>query len=88
MTLTKINIDTKAEYSIRVAGFLDESWSDRMGGLAIVSSQTGAFDKKPVTALTGPLLDQAALFGVLNTLYDMRMPLLSVECLSVEGEGG
>ncbi|MEA3438906.1 MAG: hypothetical protein U9R58_01335 [Chloroflexota bacterium] len=88
MTLTKIKVDTKAEYSIRVVGYLDESWSDRMGGLTIVSSQTGASDKKPVTALTGVLIDQAALFGVLNTLYDMRLPLLSVECFSIEREGG
>ncbi len=88
MILTKIKVDTKAEYSIQVAGYLDESWSDRMGGLTIESSQTGASDKKPVTALTGPLIDQAALFGVLNTLYDMRLPLLSVECLSIEREGG
>jgi hypothetical protein len=38
----------------------------------------------PVTVLTGEFRDQAALAGVLNTLYDLGLPLLSVECLTVE----
>jgi hypothetical protein len=42
------------------------------------TSQEG---KKAVTTLSGPVIDQAALFGVLKALYDMRLPLLSVECL-------
>jgi hypothetical protein len=52
--------------------------------MAILSRETGS--PKPETTLIGPLVDQAALFGVLNALYDMRMPLISVKCLSVEGE--
>ncbi len=35
------------------------------------------------TVLTGEFQDQAALTGVLNTLYDLGLPLLSVECLAV-----
>jgi hypothetical protein len=38
----------------------------------------------PVTTLTGRLVDQAALFGVLNNVYDMGFPLLSVEWLKCE----
>ena len=75
-------IDQPAEYEICVAGMLDDSWSDRLGGLAIMCSNGGKKDEKPVTTLTGPLIDQAALFGVLNALYDMRLPLISVDCLS------
>jgi hypothetical protein len=45
----------------------------------IPSSQA---DVAPETTLTGRLLDQATLFGVLNTLYDLHLPLLSVECQS------
>ena len=75
-------IDQPAEYEICIVGMLDDSWSDRLGGLAIMCSNGGKKDKKPVTTLTGPLIDQAALFGVLNTLYDMRLPLISVDCLS------
>jgi len=40
--------------------------------------------KAPVTVLTGEFQDQAALFGVLNTLYDLGLPLLSVDCLAVD----
>ena len=75
-------IDQPAEYEICVVGMLDDSWSDRLGGLAIMCSNGGKKDEKPVTTLTGPLIDQAALFGVLNALYDMRLPLISVDCLS------
>ena len=42
---------------------------------------TGAGDEAPVTTLVGRLVDQAALFGVLNALYDYHYPLLSVEYL-------
>ena len=34
-----------------------------------------------LTTLSGSLVDQAALYGVLNALYDMHLPLLSVECV-------
>ena len=88
MNKFELIIDQSAEYEICVVGELDDSWSDRLGGLAIMCSNGGKKDEKPVTTLTGPLIDQAALFGVLNTLYDMRLPLLSVECLSIEREGG
>jgi len=77
-----IRVDTKAEYAIRVVGYLDESWSDRFSGMAILQRETGG--PKSETTLIGPLVDQAALFGVLNALYDMRLPLVSVERLSVE----
>lgn len=74
-----LTIDKTASYSIRVIGVLDDNWSDRLGGLTITSSEQAG--KKAVTTLSGTLIDQAALFGVLKTLYDLRMPLLSVECL-------
>jgi len=41
-------------------------------------------DGTPVSILTDRLRDQAALLGVLNTLYDLQLPLLSVECQSYE----
>lgn len=72
-------IDQSARYCIRVVGELDPSWSERLGGLQI--STFGQDKESPVTTLTGALIDQAALFGVLKSLYDLRMPLLSVECL-------
>lgn len=78
---SKLAVDQPATYCIQVVGNLDESWSDRLGGMTITSlSQTG---KRSITTLSGPIIDQAALFGVLKALYDMRLPLLSVECLEV-----
>ena len=70
---------TKSKYRIRVQGHLDESWTDRMGGMVITRAFTA--HKCPVTILVGDLADQAALAGVLNTFFDMRLMLLSVENL-------
>ena len=71
--------DRPGNYRIRVQGYLDESWSDRLGGLRITTSRTG--DHKPVSELVGRVRDQAELAGVLNTLYELHLTLLSVEYL-------
>ena len=77
--VVKLSVDQSATYCIRVVGFLDQSWSNRLGGMTIsVSSQEG---QPAVSTLSGAMIDQAALFGVLKALYDMRLPLLSVEYL-------
>jgi len=77
----KLSVDRPATYCIRVVGHLDERWSNRLGGMTIsVSDELG---NNKVTTLSGAIVDQAALFGVLKALYDMRFPLLSVECLDV-----
>jgi hypothetical protein len=65
-----------AGYSITVRGCLDASWSDRLGGLQITVSNTE--QEGAVTRLSGELLDQAALMGVLNALYSLQFPLISV----------
>ena len=79
-----LKLETPATYRIRVQGRLDETWADRLGGMAITSTSTK--EKLPVTLLVGHLIDQAALSGVLNTLYELHLPLLSVENLD-EGRG-
>ncbi|MEZ4768274.1 MAG: hypothetical protein R2844_07600 [Caldilineales bacterium] len=76
-----LTLDTKASYTIRVQGYLDESWSDRLSGVAI--SLQSRPNEAPVTLLIGEFQDQAALSGVLNTLYDLGLPLLSVQCLQL-----
>ena len=73
------DFDRPGNYRIRVQGFLDESWSDRLGGLHITTSRIG--DQKPVSELVGRVRDQAELAGVLNTLYELHLTLLSVEYL-------
>jgi hypothetical protein len=79
MTNQVLKLSTPARYRIRVKGILDEGWSDRLGGMEITTAGQG--DEAPVTTLVGRLVDQAALFGVLNALYDYHYPLLSVEYL-------
>jgi hypothetical protein len=74
-----LKLETPANYRIRVQGNLDNSWADRLGGMAITADTAG--DKLPVTILVGHLADQAALSGILNTLYELHLPLLSVENL-------
>lgn len=65
--------DEGAVYEIRVKGILDESWSEWLGGLDVRPLDSG------VTVLTGPIRDQSALYGLLNKIRDLGMPLLCVE---------
>ena len=72
-----IKVWTPVTYRIHVQGCLDKSWSDRLWGMRIKnSSQAG---QAQVTTLVGQLRDQAALFGVLNSLYELHLPILLVE---------
>ena len=64
--------DTPARYEIRLKGHLDDRWADRFEGLTITRDDNGT------TRLTGPIVDQAALHGVLKRVRDLGMPLLSV----------
>lgn len=66
-----------ATYSITVEGYLDESWSGRLDGMTITTISQGEQDVK--TTLVGRVRDQADLFGVLNTLYELHIPLLTVK---------
>ncbi len=74
-----LKFEAPASYRIRVQGHLDDSWSDRLGGMVITRAFTA--DKQPMTILIGHLKDQAALSGVLNALYDLHLPVISVEFL-------
>ena len=76
-----LRIDTPLDCTIRAAGTLDPAWADRLGGLRVRATGRGF----PETELSGRLLDQAALFGVLVTLYDLGLPLLSVACRVAPG---
>lgn len=72
-----LKLETQATYRIRVQGRVDSTWADRLGGMAITADTA----KPPVTILVGHPADQAALSGVLNTLYELHLPLLTVENL-------
>jgi hypothetical protein len=82
MTPKGLRLWMPATYQISVQGNLPEGWSDRLGGMTITVICEA--DQAPVTTLSGELRDQAALLGVLNTLYDLHLPLLSVECMTDE----
>ena len=68
-----------ATYRISILGTLDKKWSDYCGGMTI--EHDIVLDQYPMTTLTGQLIDQSALIGVLNSLYDMGCPILLVECV-------
>ena len=84
MPKNRLRIEQPACYSILVQGWLDERWSGRLGGMAIATAL--GTSGTPVTCLHGELLDQAALFGVLNALYQLQLPLISVTHLESEDE--
>ena len=70
-----LKINTPAIYHIKVHGKLSGSWSDSLSGMNITNyKQDGN-----ITTLVGKLKDQAALAGVLQTLYELRFPILLVE---------
>jgi hypothetical protein len=77
------NLGTPAIYEITVRGYLDESWSNQLGGIAIHNTKTT--DEVSISVLQGELVDQAALFGVLNSLYGLGFPIMSVECEPAKG---
>ncbi len=72
---SKIDSSEAMVYQIRLKGHLGSQWTDWFGGLTITPEETGD------TLLTGPVIDQAALFGLLRKVRDLGMPLLSVICV-------
>ena len=77
MTYSGPEFDMPATYRICFRGYLPKSWSDCLGGMTVATHDRAG--EAPLTVLSGWLPDQAALLGVLNTLYGLHFPLLSVE---------
>ena len=69
------SVDEKRFYQITVRGKLDERWSDWFSGLTVVGAGEG--DSPPETILTGAI-DQAALRGILNKIWDLNLTLISI----------
>jgi hypothetical protein len=59
-------------YRLRVAGHLDDHWSSRFGDLTMSRDADGT------TSITGPVVDQAELHGVLTRIRDLGVVLISV----------
>ena len=70
--------DRSGNYRILVLGLLDESWSERLAGLRITAISPKD-QEGPVIELVGKVRDQAELAGLLNSLYELHLTLLSVE---------
>jgi hypothetical protein len=79
------SMDKTLVYRIKVRGELPESWSERMQGMSITVDRSE--ENGPVSVLEGPLRDQAALSGVLNTLYERHFPVLSVQQIEKTEKG-
>ena len=67
-------------YRITIKGYLDSEWSDWFDGLTITIVDNGE------TILTGPIVDQTALHGVLIKIRDLGLPLLSLTRIGPERE--
>ena len=59
-------------YQIRLKGHLGREWTDWFAGMAVAQTEDGD------TLLTGPVADQAALFGLLRKVRDLGLPLVSI----------
>lgn len=74
-----IALDTRSVYRIEIQGRLDSSWITDMCDITV--RHEGDEGQPDVTTLTGELEDQAVLMGILNLVYDLGYPLLSLTCL-------
>ncbi len=66
------DFDQSQVYQIRIKGHLDSQWTDWFEGMIITLEDNGD------TLLSGPVIDQAALHGLLKKVRDLGMPLVSV----------
>ena len=73
-------MDTQTVYKIHIEGHLSSSWSSWFEGMDIRHQDNGD------TVLYGPVVDQAALHGILMRIRDLGLPLVSVKRIE-KGEG-
>jgi hypothetical protein len=64
--------DTTLVYQIRIKGHVSRDWAEWFGGMTITLEDNGE------TLLTGPIMDQAALHGLLRRVRDLGISLISV----------
>ena len=70
-----------AIFSIDVEGILDATWSERFAGMKIKTKERN--NLPPVTTLSGRLVDQSELLGVLNALYNLGKSLVAAKRLGI-----
>jgi hypothetical protein len=75
-----MNLTETMHCEIRVKGHLSNQWTDWFNGLEIENQAGGE------AILSGPLPDQAALYGVLNRMRDLGLSLVSLNCVKSSSE--
>ena len=77
-----IDFDGPGVYRIAAKGRIEEFYSENLGGMHITIKNHG--DGSNVTILTGELKDQAELMGILSSIYELHLTILSVTLLGNE----
>ena len=83
MTRTE-DLQEQDRYQIRVQGWIGERWTDWFDGMEI--TYEGTRDNSPITNLTGPVIDQAALRSLLIKIWDLNLALISVARVETSAE--
>ena len=78
-----VDFSAPAKFEIEVGGVLNKNLSDFLGGLSISHATN---NEKKISLLRGEILDQAALIGILNSLYEMRFPILCVQIIGTKSQ--
>lgn len=76
--------NSPAGYEITISGTVHERWSSWFGSVSVTPAQAGVNDQEdapPLTTFYCPAIDQAALRGLLNKLWDLNLDLVSVQRL-------
>jgi hypothetical protein len=74
-----LRLDQPATYTIKMRGRLDGSWSAWFDNMTVTVASGGG--GSCITTLTGSVMDQVALHGLLARIRDLGLPLLLVQCL-------
>ncbi len=81
----RIHLDRPAVYQIKVQGRLNDGWSAWFDDMSItVETVENGDDHTAITTLTGAVVDQVALHGLLSRVRDLGLPLLLVQCVGSE----
>jgi hypothetical protein len=80
--MVKCEFTAPGYYRIEVQGCLHQDWFERFGEMQVELRFTNADDD--VTVLQGRVSDQAQLSGIINTIYELHLPLLAVNYLGNE----